>query len=163
MDSRGRTLKTRKLRPDAIPSLLLGKNTEIRPAEVSSTPDPIPGTSFEIIPDVGLKMDTGETEITVESQGLDINTPGVVIPNPSSEPMSVDPPATSDIPVDPNVQLIEQLRAELDMHRKLRVQDQQKIAQLEKENAKLRLLTAGISEMKKLFSPEQIGKVILYT
>ena len=163
----GQRLKLKKLRPDAIPLLELG-NDSTGTAEPSgiSILDPVPGTSVPIVSDIadlniGSQTEIGAQETVVDQQTLEPETPVVVV-----EPqISVGPLLKVVVePVDPNIELIKQLRAEINIHRQLRVKDQQKIELLEKKNKDLELVIANLkdsfSKLDKVFCPEQIDMIV---
>ena len=156
VDYRGKPCKSRKLRPDAVPSLGLGKTgpTPTTPSGSLGILDPAPGTSFETVSDVVLDMQLGDDGDAVELQCLESISPEIVVEQQSSEePIIIDIPVE---PHDPKLELIEQLRAEINILKKLREDDQKNISELKKENAKLLFLKDYVHKMEKVFSSEQL-------
>ena len=149
VDANGKPRKKRKLLPDAVPSIGIGKNPidAAAPSETSGLVlDPGMLPQNVPIPDTITDMIIDDVESSVESQDLEPKSPEIVVQQDLPEPIIIDIPLP---PYDPNLETIEQLRAEIDLLKKLQSEDKQKIARLEKENAELRILKGGFSEMKK--------------
>ena len=89
LDANGKPRKMRKLHPDAVPTIGIGKN----PTE-ASTP---PGTSGLVLdpgmlpqnvptPNIVTDIDMGDGESTVESQDLELKSPEIVVQQDLPEP-----------------------------------------------------------------------------